>query len=82
MNKKIALIEDEEFLLEAIQDKLRREKFIVFSARNGKDGMEMIKKEKPDLILLDLIMPIKSGFDFLEDLKKIKDYQTLISVKN
>ncbi len=67
---KIALIEDEKFLLGAMRDKLEREGFDVYTATNGEIGLEVIKKEKPALILLDLIMPIKSGFDVLEELQK------------
>ncbi|MBU4369781.1 response regulator [Patescibacteria group bacterium] len=67
---KIALVEDEKFLLGAMRDKLEREGFDVYTATNGEIGLEIIKKEKPALILLDLIMPIKSGFDVLEELQK------------
>ena len=67
---KIALIEDEKFLLGAMRDKLQREGFEVYTATNGNLGLEVIKKEKPDLVLLDLIMPVKSGFEVLEDLQK------------
>lgn len=67
---KIALIEDERFLLGAMRDKLQREGFDVYTATNGEIGLEIIKKEKPNLVLLDLIMPIKSGFDVLEELQK------------
>jgi len=67
---KIVLVDDEKFLLEAMRDKLQREGFDVYTAINGVIGLEIIKKEKPALILLDLIMPIKSGFDVLEELQK------------
>jgi len=67
---KIALVEDEKFLLGAMRDKLQREGFDVHTAINGEIGLEVIKKEKPALILLDLIMPVKSGFDVLEELQK------------
>ncbi|MBL7141864.1 response regulator [Patescibacteria group bacterium] len=74
---KIALIEDDKFLLGAMNDKLLREGFSVFTAVNGEGAMELIKKEKPDLILLDLIMPVKSGFEVLEDLKNDNELKNI-----
>jgi len=67
---KIALVEDEKFLLGAMRDKLEREGFDVKTATNGEIGLEVIKKEKPALVLLDLIMPVKSGFEVLEEIQK------------
>ncbi len=74
---KIALVEDERFLLGAMRDKLQREGFDVYTATNGEIGLEVIKKEKPALILLDLIMPIKSGFDVLEELQKDSELKNI-----
>ncbi len=74
---KIALIEDDKFLLGAMNDKLLREGFSVFTAVNGEGAMELIKKEKPDLVLLDLIMPVKSGFEVLEDLKNDNELKNI-----
>lgn len=74
---KIALVEDERFLLGAMRDKLKREGFDVYTATNGEIGLEVIRKEKPALILLDLIMPIKSGFDVLEELQKDSELKNI-----
>lgn len=66
---KILLIEDDKFLCRAYKDGLERAGFEVSFASDGKEGLEKIKSEKPDLILLDLILPVKGGFEILEELK-------------
>lgn len=66
----ILLIEDDAVLLEMYKDKFIHEGFIVETAIDGQDGFEKMKKLKPKLVLLDLIMPKVSGFDVL---KLVKD---------
>lgn len=68
--KKIILAEDDKFISRAYSDGLTRAGFEVIIATDGKEGIEKIKSEKPDLILLDLVMPIKNGFEVLEEVKK------------
>lgn len=63
------LIEDEEILSNLLKRKLEKNGYEVTTAFNGEDGLQMIKKEKPDLVLLDIVMPKKDGFDFLEALR-------------
>ena len=70
MKTKILIIEDDQFLREFLFKKLSEENFEVLAAKEGKEGVELAKKEKPDLILLDLILPEKNGYEVLEDLKK------------
>lgn len=68
-NYKILLAEDDKFISRAYKDGLGRAGFEVIAVANGLEAMDKIKSEKPDLILLDLIMPIKTGFEVLEELK-------------
>lgn len=75
--KKILVIEDEQFLSEMYQMKLEREGFEVVLADNGKKGFKLSKKEKPDLILLDLVMPIMDGFETLTEIRKNKSTKNL-----
>ncbi len=68
--KKILFIEDEAALQKAVTSALVGEGYAVFSALNGDDGMRIAKQETPDLILLDIMLPQKNGFEVLEELKK------------
>ena len=69
-SKKIVIVEDDAILLKALNLELLSNGFEVLSAINGESGLVLIKKEKPDMILLDLIMPKMGGFEVLEALKK------------
>ena len=71
--KTILIIDDEEILHESIRDVLADEPYQIISAYNGEEGLESAIKYHPDLIFLDLRMPIMSGFQFLEELKKRVD---------
>lgn len=68
---KILLIEDELYLLKIYGNKLRRNDFDVSIATTGDEGLHKVMTDKPDLILLDLILPGgKDGFQVLEEIKK------------
>ena len=67
---KILLIEDDKFLRELIIQKLGREGYEVAEAPEGEAGLAKAKEEKPDLVLLDLILPGIDGFEVLSRMKK------------
>jgi DNA-binding response OmpR family regulator len=69
MFKKILLIEDDKFLRELMNKKLITLGFDVVSAADGESGLIMIKETKPDVVLLDLILPGINGFEVLEKAK-------------
>jgi len=69
-NKKILVIEDDKFLRKVYESKLPKEGYLVISAGDGEAGLAAMKKELPDLVLLDLIMPKMTGFDVLVEVKK------------
>lgn len=69
-NKKILVIEDEATLQKALMEALTQESYDVLSALDGLRGLEMAREEKPDLILLDIILPKMDGFEVLKELKK------------
>ena len=71
--KKILFIEDEQALQHAIIQVLTKEKYKTFSAMDGVTGIELARKELPDLILLDLVIPKKDGFAVLAELKNDKE---------
>jgi DNA-binding response OmpR family regulator len=68
--KKILFIEDESALQKTFGEILKQEGFKVISALDGESGLDLAKTEKPDLILLDLILPKKDGFEVLKELKE------------
>lgn len=69
MSKKILFVEDEEALQRALGDVLSQKDYEVLGARDGEAGIDMAKKQSPDLILLDLVLPKKNGFEVLQALK-------------
>jgi CheY-like chemotaxis protein len=68
--KRILIVEDEKILSDLLQKKLLKEGYEVIAACDGQEGIEMIRQEKPDLILLDILMPRKDGFGVMEDMQK------------
>lgn len=64
--KKILIVEDEELLRKAFEFLLTAEGFKVVTANDGKQGLTALKKSKPDIVLLDMLMPVMNGMDFLE----------------
>ena len=63
INKKILIIDDDEGFRMILEEKFLKEKFTVFTAGNGDDGLSLADKEKPDLILVDVMMPKMNGID-------------------
>jgi len=70
---KILIVEDDRFLRELIARKLKNEGYEVLEAVDGEEGLKRIKEEKPDLILLDLILPGIDGFEVLAKAKEDPD---------
>ncbi|MEW5907761.1 MAG: response regulator [Patescibacteria group bacterium] len=70
MSKKILFIEDEMKLHKVFEQVFKKEDFELISAYDGENGLRLAEEKYPDLILLDLILPKKHGFDVLDNLKK------------
>ena len=68
-DKTILIIEDEADIREAIAETVQDGGYTVFTATNGQEGLALATKEKPDLILLDLMMPIMDGKTMLKKLR-------------
>lgn len=69
MAKKILLIEDDPFLSSLLGNRLKKEGFDLDTVKSGNDAMKALRAKLPDLVLLDIILPGKSGFEVLEDIK-------------
>ena len=70
MPKRILIVDDEPDAISYISSVLEDNGYDYLSAENGEEGLELAKKEKPDMILLDLIMPEKSGMLMFQELKR------------
>lgn len=75
MNNSVLVIDDEQDIRVLIKYNLEKEGFIVSEAANGADGIEIAKKNIPDLILLDVMMPGMDGIETCEKLKEIPELQ-------
>lgn len=67
---KILVVDDDAELVQVTSNTLRSKLYEVVVAYNGEEGLEKAKKEKPDLILLDIMMPVRDGFSAAERFKK------------
>lgn len=70
MNKKILIVEDEQDLREAMAEALDEAGFTIVTAPDGAVGLDKAKTEHPDLILLDLMMPVMNGQEMLSQLRE------------
>lgn len=68
--KRILIIEDETTLQRALSEFLTAEGFEVLSALDGEEGLGMVREKNPDLVLLDIILPKKDGYEVLAEIKK------------
>lgn len=75
--KKILLVEDDAMISSMYKTKFEAEGFEVFVANNGAAGLELAKKEKPSIIMLDVILPQLDGFSVLEEIKKEKTIKNI-----
>ncbi|MDO8557836.1 MAG: response regulator [bacterium] len=68
--KTILIVEDDRSQLQALVDKLTQEGFATLEAKNGEEGLETALREHPDLILLDIVMPVMDGMTMLKKLRE------------
>ncbi len=78
MNKEkkttILIVEDEVIISKTYAEELRYEGFVVFTETNGKDGLKTALSKRPDLILLDILMPVMDGLTMMDKLRKKDAY--------
>ena len=80
--KKILIVEDEKILADVLEAKLRKEGYEVSVAYDGEDGYNKINEKKPDLILLDIVLPKMTGYDILEKLSTDGNRTPVIIISN
>jgi DNA-binding response OmpR family regulator len=71
--KKIVIIEDEPDILEVLSYNLKREGYVVLTTLDGDAGLSLVQKEKPDLVLLDLMLPGRDGIEICSSIKNDND---------
>ena len=77
MNGKIFIIEDETSIIQLVQHSLEKEGFIISSAINGDEGLKELKKFKPNLLLLDWMLPDLSGIEICKNIRKDINFKNL-----
>lgn len=77
MDRRVLLIEDEPNIVEAIRFLLTRDGWLVDAHSDGSDAVEAVVAAKPDLVILDVMLPGKSGMDVLRDLRDIEETRNL-----
>lgn len=68
-SRRILIIEDDEFISDVYQKKLALEGYSIDLARDGEEALRKIREQKPDLVLLDIMIPLKDGFQVLSDMR-------------
>lgn len=77
-SSKILIVDDEKDIIEFLQYNFEKEGFNVFTARNGSDGKTLAIKEKPDLILLDIMMPGIDGVELCKELREMPEFENTL----
>ena len=76
-NKLVLVVDDDPDLVEAISMKLESKKYRVSKAYDGIEAWDRIKEERPDLIILDVMMPRKNGYELCDEIKNNPEYQDI-----
>jgi DNA-binding response OmpR family regulator len=69
MSKTVLVCDDEQYILEAVSYVIRGEGYEVITAEDGEEGLRLARERKPELLLLDVMMPVKNGFEVCQELK-------------
>ena len=77
MPKKILAVDDERHIVRLVQVNLERAGYTVVTAFNGKEALEQVEAEQPDLVVLDVMMPYMDGFEVLQNLRKNQNTRDL-----
>ncbi|MDD2728650.1 response regulator transcription factor [Malikia sp.] len=77
MSAKILIADDEPNILLSLEFLMKREGYQVLVARDGQEALDAILQQRPDLVLLDVMMPIKSGFDVLQAVRERDELSAL-----
>ncbi len=74
MGKKVLIADDEPNIVTALEFLLERNGYEVYIARNGGDALKLIEAHQPDLVLLDVMMPVRSGYEVCQRMRERPDW--------
>ncbi len=77
MSKKILIIDDDPNIVELLKRRLLASQYLVATANNGEDGLAQVKVEKPDLIIVDVLMPKMDGYTFVRMLRREEEVRNI-----
>src|SRR6266511_3364444 len=77
MSKKILIADDEPNIVAAVEFLLQRDGYEVHVARNGEDALKVVEDCHPDLVLLDVMMPVRSGYDVCKRIRERADWRDI-----
>ncbi len=77
MSKKILIVDDDPVIVRLMQSKLKEQGYDVFTAVDGLDALVKVKKENPDLVVLDIVMPEINGYDVCCELRFNKNFEKI-----
>jgi len=75
MSKKVLIADDEPSIVAAVEFLLQRGGYEVYVARNGEEALRAVERELPDLVLLDVMMPVKSGYEVCTRIREHPDWR-------
>ena len=77
MSRRILIADDEPNIVTALEFLLQKNGYEVLIARNGDDALNLVEKHKPDLVLLDVMMPVKSGYEVCQRMRERPDLRQI-----
>ena len=75
MAKKVLIADDEPNIVTALEFLLKRNGYEVYIARNGEGALQLVEQHQPDLVLLDVMMPVKSGYEVCQRMRERADWR-------
>ena len=75
--KKVLVVEDEQLIADLLQKKMREEGYYAFVAKDGEEALAQIREERPDIVLLDIVLPRLNGFEVLSEMRKDEELRKI-----
>jgi two-component system alkaline phosphatase synthesis response regulator PhoP len=82
INKKILIVEDDPNFIAILKQKFNQEGFTIFTAQDGKDGLNMALKEEIDLVISDVLLPLLTGVEMVKKIKEKKNDLPIVLLTN